>query len=69
MDTDKIKQDADEKTSDPDPDTGNLLQSSWIRCSFCAYNEIDRILSGNRYYFLLHFNILFLLILAIIKKR
>jgi len=64
--------DNDEKTkenSDDLSDTGNLFQSSWLRCSLRLSDELDKILSDNRYYFLLHFNVLFLFILDYFKKK
>jgi len=68
MDPDKKLSDNKKKTSDGNPDISDVFQSIGIRCSFCPGDEIDRILSGNGYHFLLHLNILFLLILVIIKK-
>ena len=64
--------DNDEKTkenSDDLSDTGNLFQSPWLRCSLCLSDELDKILSDNRYYFLLHFNVLFLFVLDYFKKK
>jgi hypothetical protein len=64
--------DNDEKTkenSDDLSDTGNLFQSSWLRCSLRLSDELDKILSDNRYYFLLHLNILFLFVLDYFKKK
>jgi len=68
MDPDKKLSDDKKKTSDDNPDISDVFQSVGIRCAFCSGDEIDGILSGNRYHLLLHLNILFLLILVIIKK-
>ena len=64
--------DNDEKTkenSDDLSDTGNIFQSTWLRCSIRTSDELDKILSSNRYYFLLHLNVLFLLVLDFFKKK
>lgn len=57
------------ENSDDLPDTGNIFQSSWLRYSLCLSDELDKILSNNRYYFLLHFNVLFLFILDYFKRK
>jgi hypothetical protein len=49
--------------------TSNIFQSAWIRRFICADDEMDRFLSGNRYYLLLRINPLFLLVLFLIKEK
>lgn len=61
---DKKKEDSDDLS-----DTSNIFQSAWFRCSLCASDELDKILSSNRYYLLLHLNILFLFVLDFFKKK
>jgi hypothetical protein len=57
------------KSSNTDVDPSHILQSSWIRCLVCINNQIDWILCGNRHCFLLHFNILFFVVLCIMQKQ
>ena len=47
---------------------GNLLQSARIRCFVCSCDEIDRILLGYRYPFLLHLSPIFWIILLVGPK-
>jgi hypothetical protein len=47
----------------------NIFQSFGIRYAIRTSDGMDRIFFNNRYYFLLHFNFLFLLVLFFIKKR
>ena len=68
MDPDKKLKDDKKKTSDGNTDISDVFQSARIRCALRPCDEIDRFLSGNRYYLLLHLNILFLLVLDVIKK-
>lgn len=61
--------DKKKENSDDLPDIGNVFQSAWFRCSLRASDELDKILSNNRYYFLLHLNFLFLFVLDFFKKK
>lgn len=49
--------------------TSHFFQSAWIRCFICSNDEIDKLISGNRHYFLLHLNPLFLFVLFLIKEK
>ena len=46
----------------------NVLQSIWVRYNICSCTKNNGIFSSNRYYFLLHFNILVYLIFRSAKK-
>ena len=64
MDSDSSKKTIQEIIVEDDlPDPSNLLQPTWIRRLICIGDEADRILSNNRYYFLLHVGILFWVVL------
>ena len=71
MDGDQQKEDIETESRSEDgmSSIGNIFQSFGIRYAFRASDEMDRIFFNNRYYFLLHFNFLFLLVLFFIKKR
>ena len=69
METSESQQQKISKSSNTDVDPSHVLQSAWIRCLVCFDNQINRIICGNRYYFLLHFNYLFLVILHVIQKK
>jgi hypothetical protein len=64
-----------QQKEDPSPSvdssahSSNILQSSWIRRFICSSDEVDRILSGDRYHLLLHLNPLFLLVLYFVKEK
>jgi hypothetical protein len=47
----------------------NVLQSSWIRRTFCFGDEMDWFFSNNGPHFLLRINPLFLFVLHLIEKR
>lgn len=51
------------------PIIGDILQSLGLRRALCSGDEMDGFLYSHRYYFLLHFNTLFLALLLLIKKR
>jgi hypothetical protein len=71
MESDQQKENI-ETESRPEDDMSsirNIFQSFGIRCAFRASDGMDRFFSDNRYYFLLRFNFLFLLVLFFIKKR
>jgi hypothetical protein len=51
------------------PIIGDILQSSGLRRALRAGDEMDGFFYRHGYYFLLHFNTLFLAILLLIKKR
>ena len=55
MDTDNHQKNAEKKNSDDCSDPGDILQPVRVRRSFCISDALDRIISGNRWYFLLPF--------------
>lgn len=55
MDTDTPKKNAEKKHSDNCSDPGDILQPPGVRRSFCISDALDRIVSSNRWYFLLPF--------------
>ncbi len=70
--SDRLQKDEAVAKNESEPDHSNdrhLLQSPRIRRSFCFSDDVDRIISSNGYHFLLHFNVLFLIVLDLIKKR
>jgi hypothetical protein len=58
-DSEKQKKEKSGKAKEPDPDSSNIFQSSWIRRIVRLGDEMDRILLENRPYLLLHIGILF----------
>jgi hypothetical protein len=40
-------------------DDSDIFQSARIRRAFCIGDEVDRLFSNHRHYFLLHFGLLF----------
>jgi hypothetical protein len=60
---------AEDKAAGRMPVIGDILQSSGLRRALCAGDEMDGFFYRHGYYFLLHFNTLFLAILLLIKKR
>jgi hypothetical protein len=49
-------------------DSGNVLQPTRVRRAICSCDEMDRFISDNRHYFLLHVGILFWIILLFSKE-
>jgi hypothetical protein len=50
----QIKTQSEEASGDMDPDPGDILQPSWIRCPLCSGNEMDRfLLDYGRYFYCL----------------
>ena len=49
-------------------DDCNVLQSSGVRRSFCAYNEVDRFILGNRLRLLFRISPLLWIILLFLQK-
>jgi hypothetical protein len=62
------RQETSTKIEEPDPDSSNILQPSWVRRIVCSSDEVDRIFLENRYYFLLHIGILFWIIFLFTSK-
>ncbi len=48
--------------------TGDVFQSTWLRCALRTRNEMDRLILDNRYYLLFHFNPIFYTILLFFKR-
>jgi len=70
--SDRLQKDEEvvENKSEPDhSDDRHILQPSRVRRSFCFSDELDGIFSRNGYHLLFHFNVLFLVVLDLIKKR
>jgi hypothetical protein len=69
MDRESTKKNAKKENSGFGADIGYVFQSFGIRCPFRFSDEMDGILSGNRYYILLHLNFIFLYLLDYVKEK
>ena len=69
MDKEDTQENVKKEGSSADADPGDILQPARFRRSFRISDEMDRILSGNRYYILFHLNFLLLYILDYVKGR
>ena len=65
MDSDKIEGKLKQESGDPLPDNSNIFQSIGIRRFICSCDEVDRVLLGYGYNFLLPIGIFFWVVLLI----
>jgi len=69
MDREHTEENAKKEDSSFDANIGYIFQSIGVRCSFRTCNELDRIISNNRYYILFHLNPIFLYLLDYVKTK
>jgi hypothetical protein len=64
----RIEEKTEEDSYDQFPNTGNFLQSTWLRCAVRARDEMDRLILDNRRHILFHFNPILYVILLFLKR-
>jgi hypothetical protein len=64
----QLEEKTEEDSYDQFTNTGDVFQSTWLRCALRARNEMDRLILDNRYYLLFHFNPIFYIILLFFKR-